>query len=198
VVSETTAETARQRPLRVLVVDDNRDAANSLQVILRLWGYDCRVAYDGPSGLEAARAYLPDCLLLDIHMPRMDGLSVARQVRQQPALERAKLIALTAYSDKQHRERIRKAGFDHHLIKPADLTELQRILEMLEEIVRLASKTEDLARQNVALAGETKELLKEVKDDIREVKEEVQEIKNELRQARESESDDSPGRKADQ
>lgn len=186
------AATESEQGLRVLVVDDNRDAANSLHTILRAWGYDCRVAYDGPAGLEAARVYIPDCLILDINMPKMDGLSVARQVRQQAGLERARLIALTAYSDALHSERIRDAGFDFHLVKPADLTELQRILGMLDEIMRLATRTENLARQNVALAGETRELLKEVKEDIREVKEEVKEIKEELREAREA-RDTEPG-----
>lgn len=191
-MSNLTAETGSERQFRVLIIDDNRDAANSLHVILRMWGYDCRVAYDGLTGLEAARVYLPDCLVLDINMPRMDGLSVARQVRRHPGLERTKLIALTAYSDAHYSERIRQAGFDHHLIKPADLTELQRILAMLNEIMRLALKTEDLARQNIALASETKELLKEVKDDLREVKEEVKEIKEELREVKDA------GRKADE
>jgi two-component system OmpR family response regulator len=198
VVGTVTPKTAQERALRILVVDDNQDAANSLHVILRMWGYDCRVAYDGPSGLDEARVYLPDCMVLDINMPKMDGFSVARQVRQQPELERSKLIALTAYSDMHHAERIRKAGFDYHLIKPADLTELQRILEMLNEIMRLATRTEDLARQNILLAGQTQELLKEVKEDISEVKEEVKEIKKELREAKESRTDEPPGRKSDQ
>jgi len=197
VLSNLTAETGQERQLRILVVDDNRDAANSLNVILRMWGYDCRVAYDGPSGLEQARGYMPDCLLLDINMPKMDGLTVARQVRQLPGLDRAKLIALTAYSDAHHGERIRDAGFDYHLVKPADLTELQRILDMLDDIMRLASRTEHLARQNVALASETKELLQEVKQDIREVKAEVKDLKAELREVKEARSDEPPGEKAD-
>jgi two-component system OmpR family response regulator len=197
VVSKVTAETGEEKSFRILVVDDNRDAANSLHVILRTWGYDCRVAYDGSSGLEEARVYLPDCLVLDINMPRMDGLSMARRVRQQPGLEHAKLIALTAYSDAHHSERIRQAGFDHHLVKPADLAELQRILEMLNEIMRLTSRTEELARQNVALAGEAKELLAGVKEDIREVKEEVKEMRAELREVKETRTDKPPERRID-
>src|SRR5262245_35005774 len=101
--------------LHVLVVDDNRDAADSLCLLLRLWGYDCRVAYDGAAGLRAACDYQPDCWLLDIAMPGLDGYTLARRVRAQPSLVRAKLVALTAYSDETHVRRSQEAGFDLHL-----------------------------------------------------------------------------------
>jgi CheY-like chemotaxis protein len=174
-----------ERTLRVLVVDDNQDAADSLGALLRAWGYDFRVAYDGATGLETARTYHPDCLLLDIAMPRMDGYTLAQRVRQLPGQREAKLVALTAFSDEAHAQRAREAGFDYRLIKPADPIEVERLLHMLDEVIKLASKTEDLAKQNVALASETKELLKEVKEDIREVKEDVKELKQELREVKE-------------
>jgi CheY-like chemotaxis protein len=164
-------------------VDDNRDAADSLRLLLELWGHNVRVAYDGAAGLEAARNYRPDCLVLDIGMPKLDGYSLAKMVRQEPGLEQAKLIALTAYGDEKAIRSVKEAGFDYHLVKPASPLELERILTMLNEVIRLASKTEELARENVALAGETKQLLKEVKQDIQEVKEEVQELKEELRES---------------
>src|SRR5262245_26277347 len=107
-----------KRPLRVLVVDDNRDAADSLGLLLRLWGYDCRVADDGAAGLEMARAYRPDCLVLDLGMPRLDGYGLAEQLRHEPGLERTKLVALTAYSDEDRVRRAREVGFDFHLVKP--------------------------------------------------------------------------------
>lgn len=179
------AGTPGRHPLRVLVVDDNRDAADSLCILLKMWGFDARAAYDGAAGLEAVRAGVPDCLVLDINMPGLDGFALAREVRRQPGLERVKLIALTAYSDAEHARRIQEAGFDHYLVKPAPPGDIERILKMLDEVIRLASKTEELARQNVTLAGETKELLKEVKQDIREVKEEVRELKEELREVKE-------------
>jgi DNA-binding response OmpR family regulator len=169
----------------VLVVDDNRDAADSLCILLTMWGFNARAAYDGAAGLEAVRAEPPDCLVLDINMPGLDGFALARAVRGQPGLERVKLIALTANSDEEHARRVREAGFDHYLVKPAPPGEIERILTMLDQVIRLASKTEELARQNVALAGETKELLQEVKQDIREVKEEVRELKEELRDVKE-------------
>jgi two-component system, OmpR family, response regulator len=173
------------RALKVLVVDDNRDAADSLCLLLRTWGYQPRAAYDGAAGLEAAYADLPDCLLLDIGLPHLDGYTLARRVRQHPQLARAKLVALSAYSDETHARRAREAGFDHQFVKPANLSELKRILDMLNEVIRLATQTEELARQNVSLATETKELLKEVKEDIKEVKAEVKELKEELRDVKE-------------
>jgi CheY-like chemotaxis protein len=177
--------------LHVLVVDDNRPAADTLCVLLRLWGYECRVAYDGKAGLEAARAYRPDCLFLDINMPGMDGYTLASCVRRHPGLERSKLVALTAFSDEAHLRRAWESGFDYHFVKPADPIELWRLLEMMDQVVRLASRTEELVRQNVALATETRDLLQEVKEDMREVKEELREVKEQLRGARVLQGDDS-------
>ena len=198
------------RALHVLVVDDNRDAADSLCMLLRLWGYDCRVAYDGAAGLQAACDYRPDCLLIDLAMPGLDGYTLARRVRAQPGLDDAKLVALTAFSDETHVRRSQEAGFHFHLVKPTEPLEIKRIMNMLNELVRLAGKTEEMTRQNVALASETKELLKEVKEDMQEVKEEVKELKivkedikeikedvkdlkEELREVKEARVEDHPG-----
>jgi CheY-like chemotaxis protein len=171
-----------ERVLHVLVVDDNRDAADTLGVLLQLWGFDHRITYDGAVALETASVYRPDCLVTDLALPGMDGCALARRIRQQPGLEKIKLVALTAFSDEFHARRVKEAGFDHHLVKPADLVELERVLQMMQEMIRLAGKTEELARQNVELASETKELLKEVKEDITEVKEELKEVKEEVRE----------------
>jgi CheY-like chemotaxis protein len=174
-----------ERALQVLVVDDNHDAADTLGVLLHLWGHDHRVAYDGAVALEAACVYRPDCLVTDLALPGMDGLTLAQRIRQQPGLEKIKLVASTAFSDEFHARRVKEAGFDYYLVKPADLVELERVLHMIQEVIRLTGKTEELARQNVALATETKELLKEVKEDITEVKEELKEFKEEVRELKE-------------
>ena len=87
------------QPNRVLVIDDNRDAANSLAILLRVWGYDVRVAYSGPEGLEAARALRPNCILSDIGLPGIDGYHLAELLRQDESLSNVPLIALTAYSE---------------------------------------------------------------------------------------------------
>jgi two-component system, OmpR family, response regulator len=182
-----------EQAFRVLIVDDNRDAANSLAVLARLWGCEVRAVYDGEAGLETARAFQPDCLLLDIALPRMDGYTLARRIRQQPELRRAKLVALSAYSSEEHRQRVQEAGFDHALVKPADPTELEGLLKMLKQAIKLAERTEALAQQNIELARETKTLLTEVKEEIQEVKEELREVKEELKDVKDTlGKDDSP------
>jgi len=166
--------------LSVLIVDDNRDLADSLGVLMRLWGYDVCVAYDGLDGLRTAQAQQPHCLLLDVGMPGMDGYEVAKRVRRVPGLEKAKVIAHTAYSGEEHVRRMHEAGFDYRLTKPVSPVELEGLLRMLEQVMKLAEQTEELARRNVELAGETKDLLHEVKQDVQELKEDVKEIKEEL------------------
>ena len=117
------------RARRVLVVDDNVDAAQSLSVLLELKGHDVRVAHDGVSGLELARAFAPEVILLDIGMPDVDGYEVARRVRREPALGGALLVALTGYGQEEDRRRSRDAGFDGHLVKPLDVGALERLLD---------------------------------------------------------------------
>lgn len=113
---------------RVLVVDDNVDAAQSLAMLLEMSGHEIRMAYDGPSALEAARAYRPDMMLLDIGLPGLTGLQVAQQIRREPTLEPIVLVAVTGYGQEADRQRSREAGFDHHLAKPLDFEQLQKIL----------------------------------------------------------------------
>jgi len=113
---------------RVLVVDDNRDAAESLAMLLRHLGAEVTVAFNGPDALAAVAAHQPSIVLLDIGMPGMDGYEVARQIRAQPQWRDLTLIALTGWGQEDDRERSRQAGFDHHLIKPADMTALKSLL----------------------------------------------------------------------
>jgi PAS domain S-box-containing protein len=109
---------AGRGPHRVLVVDDNADAADTLALLLRLRGYDVRVARDGPEALEAAREFNPDLVLLDIGLPGMDGYAVARALRAGKAAGRVRLVALTGYGRDEDRRRSAEAGFDDHLVKP--------------------------------------------------------------------------------
>ena len=178
--------------LQVLVVDDNRDAADSLCLLLRSWGYAAQAKYDGDAGLQAAVALRPHCIMLDLGMPGLDGYSVARQVRELPGLRTVKLVALTAYSEEWYVRQALEAGFHHYLVKPADPLEIRRVLTMLEAVLRLAEKTGELAQQNMALARETKELIREVKQEVRDVKEEVRELKEELREIKDGERDIRP------
>ncbi len=116
--------------LRVLVVEDNRDAADSLVMLLEVFGYDVTVAYTGPSGVEAAAAWGPDAVVCDIGLPGLDGYGVARALRRNPATAKAHLIAVTGYGGDEDRRLSREAGFDAHLTKPADPTALQELLSV--------------------------------------------------------------------
>jgi CheY-like chemotaxis protein len=113
---------------RVLVVDDNVDSAESLALLLELYGHDVRLAHDGLTALDEARASAPDVVLLDIGLPKMDGYAVARHLREEPALAHVRLIAMTGYGQEEDRRRAREAGFDHHLVKPVDLDSLRDLL----------------------------------------------------------------------
>jgi CheY-like chemotaxis protein len=115
--------------LRVLIVDDNRDAADSQAVLVRLWGHETRVAYDGEHAVAESAGFVPDVVLLDLGMPRLDGFAVARRLREQAGPSgRLVLVAVTGYGDPQTHQRLREAGIDHFLLKPADLEALGRLL----------------------------------------------------------------------
>ena len=112
-------------PRRVLVVDDNEDAAQSLARLLTRWGHEVQTTYDGPSALEVALSQRPEVVLLDIGMPGMDGYEVARRLRAQREFEAIPLAAITGYGQEDDRRRSRQAGFDHHFTKPVDPGELR-------------------------------------------------------------------------
>ncbi len=118
--------TAAERP--ILIVDDNVSAATSLAMLVKLWGYGPLVAHDGPKALEMARDHGPPIVLLDIGLPGMDGLEVARRLRQIPVVAGSTIVAMTGYGQDDDRKRSREAGFDHHLVKPVDLDALERLI----------------------------------------------------------------------
>lgn len=108
------------RSLRLLIVDDNRDAAESMAMLQELSGHSTRVALHGESALAMAADFKPDVVLLDIGLPGMDGFEVARRLRATPEGQGAFMIALTGYGSEQDRQQTKEAGFDRHLVKPAD------------------------------------------------------------------------------
>jgi CheY-like chemotaxis protein len=114
--------------LRVLIVDDNVDAAAALELLLQVSGHLVRVAHTGPSGLAAAIDFRPDVVLLDIGLPEMDGWKVAERIRQQPILDDIVLIAMTGYGQTTDRQRSQRAGFDHHFVKPVQSAQLRQLL----------------------------------------------------------------------
>ncbi len=115
-------------PRRLLVVDDNVDAADSLAMLLRLLGQEVSVAYEGASALAQAQADPPAIAFLDLGMPRMDGYELARRLRAHPALQSVVLVALTGWGQPEDRQRTKEVGFDRHLVKPVEADALRQLL----------------------------------------------------------------------
>jgi CheY-like chemotaxis protein len=113
---------------RVLVVDDNRDAADTLGILLEYLGADAHVVHSGEMALQCLSSFKPSAILLDLGMPGMDGIEVARRLRQEPEGREVVLIALTGWGQEDDRRRTKEAGFNHHLVKPIDLSVLQELL----------------------------------------------------------------------
>ena len=116
----------------ILVVDDNRDGADSLAMMLRIMGNDTRTAYDGQEGVDVAGEFRPDVVLLDIGLPKLNGYDVARRIRKQPWGKGVVLIALTGWGQDDDRRRSHEAGFDHHMVKPLDPEALMKMIAGLQ------------------------------------------------------------------
>jgi PAS domain S-box-containing protein len=136
VPGQVAAPSARGSRQRILVVDDNHDSADSLRMLLALHGHEIRTAYDGVHALAEVDEFRPGIVLLDIGLPRMDGYEVARAIRQRPWGERVVLVALTGWGLDDDRRRAREAGFDHHITKPAEVTDLENLLRSAAERLR--------------------------------------------------------------
>jgi CheY-like chemotaxis protein len=128
------AAATRQAARRALVVDDNVDAADSLATLLRVTGHEAITAHDGVEALATAERFRPEVVFLDIGMPRMNGYDAARRIRQQEWGRDVLLVALTGWGKDEDRRRSRDAGFDAHLVKPADSNELLRLLGTLTSL----------------------------------------------------------------
>jgi CheY-like chemotaxis protein len=122
------------------VVDDNRDAADSLSTLLRLLGAEVRVAYNGADAFVALANYQPHVVLLDIGMPGMDGHEVARRIRKLPQARELILVALTGWGQEEDRQRSQAAGFDFHLVKPADLNTLRELFAATDRRVETVAQ----------------------------------------------------------
>ena len=137
-IAEMTASPPREdhsSKMRVLIVEDNRDSAKSMAMLVRLLGYKAIVAFDGPTALAEFEADPADVVLLDIGLPRMDGFEVARRLRTHAVHKLPFIIAITGYGQDEDRRRSQEVGIDLHLLKPADPEELERMLSRLSGLV---------------------------------------------------------------
>src|SRR5436190_22344182 len=137
------------RPFRVLVVDDNDDAARVLSLLLRKSGHDVQTAHNGAEALRLAEHFQPDCIVSDIGMPGIDGYELGRRLRSDSRFKDTPLIALTAYNDS---DKIREAGFDHHLVKPATMTAIVPLIAEVRALKARLNRMETAAEaQSAAL-----------------------------------------------
>lgn len=113
----------------ILVVDDDRDSAEALAVLLRVEGYRAETSYDGIEALRVAAGFQPDLVLLDISMPELDGFDVASKLRAEPWARNLRIVAVTGWKRVDDRERARTAGFDEYLVKPLDFDRLKAVLD---------------------------------------------------------------------
>lgn len=120
-------------PLKILVVDDKADTAKTLSLLLQLDGHDARPAFGGVEGLEAAENFEPDVVFLDLGLPVMDGYEVAERIRQIETLRHTMLVALTGYGPGEGADRYQQSGFDHHLLKPAEIADIRNLLAQAAE-----------------------------------------------------------------
>jgi CheY-like chemotaxis protein len=127
---EAAASAAPTQTYRILIVDDNSDAAESLAALLEILGHEATIVHDGPAAIAAATDHPPDLVLLDLGLPGMDGVEVARRMRQMPELRSTRLVACTGYGSGNDSDAatIYDAGFEQRLVKPVTVADLQRIL----------------------------------------------------------------------
>ena len=130
-----------EKALRVLVVDDDRDGADTLGLLLEELGNQVHVTYGGMSALDVATVFRPDLMLIDLSMPDMDGCRLVMQFRQIPAFAQTQVVAITGHADQGHKTLAMKAGFDKVLFKPVDLTEIRSVLASVVQVVAVAGQS---------------------------------------------------------
>ena len=119
---------------RILIVDDNQDAASSLAILLKMVGHETRVAHDGPSALGIVDEYKPEVILLDIGMPKMSGYEVCRRIREQADGDGMLIVAVTGWGQEEDRRKSEEAQFDGHMVKPVDPQALMKLLAELHAV----------------------------------------------------------------
>jgi CheY-like chemotaxis protein len=125
---EAAPEPTKMTACRILVVDDNNDAASSLAMLLQMTGNETHTAHDGLEAVEAVATLRPDVVLLDIGLPMLNGYDACRRIREQPWGKNVVMVALTGWGQDEDRRQSKNAGFDHHMVKPVDLAALQALL----------------------------------------------------------------------
>lgn len=117
---------------KVLIVDDNKDAADSFAAVLRLRGHDARVVYSGRDAVATALTWTPEVVFVDLAMPWIHGFDLLRELRELPGMSKVKLVCLTGFGDEKHRDLASAAGCDGYLVKPAEIADVQSVLDSVD------------------------------------------------------------------
>lgn len=167
---------------RVLVIDDNHDAAKTMALLLRAWGFSSQYVLDSREALAVAEEYRPHCIISDLAMPKMDGYELARVFRAHNLFEKIPLIAHSATPDER---RALDAGFNYSLVKPQSALVIGDLLRELQVMNKKLKEAEELTRQGAEVVTEVRDLMKEVREDVKEIKSELREVKEEVKELRE-------------
>lgn len=171
---------------RVLVVDDNSDAARTLSLLLNAWGFSSRYVVDSREAVAAAEDFLPDCIISDLLMPKIDGYQLAEEFRRHNLFEKTPLIANSATPNEK---RAKEAGFNYSLVKPHSTLIIADLLRELQAMNKKVEQTEEASRKSGEVVAEVRDLMREVRDDVKEIKgglrADVDELKSDLREVKE-------------
>lgn len=171
---------------RVLVIDDNHDAAKTLSLLLNAWGFSCRYVVDSREAVAAAEDFLPHCIISDLRMPSPDGYRLAEEFRHHNLFEKTPLIANSATPDDR---RAKAAGFDYSLVKPHSTLVIADLLRELQAMNKKVEQADEANRKSGEVVTEVRDLMKEVRDDVKEIKgglrTDVNELKSDLREVKE-------------
>ena len=152
-----------EKTLRVLVVDDDRDGADALGLVVEELGHQVHVTYGGTSALDVAAVFRPDLMLIDLAMPDMDGCRLVTSFRQLPAFAQTRIVAITGHADQGHTTLAMKAGFDQVLFKPVALTEIRAVLASVVSVVARAGQSPPLPNQPASIRAEQRLPIDEVR-----------------------------------
>lgn len=156
---------AADAPLRVLVVDDCRDNADALLLLLTQWGFNARSAYEVNTALSLARTFAPEVVIADIAMPGGNGLDLAARLRSLDPLPHS-LIAISGYADDDRREAAGRAGFDFYLVKPPDLNELRNLLDGASRVAGHCRRIATLAERTDCLTTQVRRLIDHIRGEL--------------------------------
>jgi CheY-like chemotaxis protein len=154
---------ASAKTLRVLVVDDNRDGADALGLLVEELGNQVHVTYGGTQALDVATTFRPDLMLVDLVMPEMDGCGLVTRLRRIPAFAKTKIVAITGKKDQEHKSLAMKAGFDMVLFKPVALTEIKAVLASVIPVVTLAGQSPKRAKERASPGPEPRLSIEEAR-----------------------------------